>query len=113
MDSSTDFGIYLIAQEGGGLFGNPNIMFAMIFAMIVMMYMSSRGEKKKRLAHQEWLNGLKKNVRVITKAGIHGTITSVRDDSIVIKIDDDKGIKMTITKDSISHAVPEKNEETK
>ena len=97
-----------IAQEGGG--GMFNMMIAMLFAMIAMTWLSGRKEKKQRLA---WMSGLKKNDRIITKAGIYGTITSMKDDSVVIKIDDDKGTKMTITKESVSHSVPDKKEEVK
>lgn len=100
-----------VLAQAGGL--GENLMPAMLLAIVVMLFMSSRAQKKERQAFSEWLSKLKKNDRIITKAGIYGTITSVRDDAIVIKIDDDKGTKMTITKESVSHAVPDKNEEKK
>jgi len=97
-----------ILSEGGGIFGNgPAIPFAIMAALVVMMYMQSRSHKKEKAAFKVWVDQLKKGTRIVTKSGIYGVITSVRDDSIVIKIDEDKGIKMTITKDSVSHGVNE------
>jgi len=92
--------------------GDSNMLFAIMAAFIVMMFMQSRNAKKEKLAFQTWIDSLKKNDRIITKGGIHGIITSVKDDSIVIKIDEDKGIKMTISKDSVGYALNDKSDDT-
>ena len=95
--------IDLIAQEGAS--GMGPMMIAMLAAFVVMIFMQSRSQKKHQRAYMEWIESLKKNDKIVTKSGMYGTITSIRDDSVMIKIDDDKGIKMQITKESISHAV--------
>jgi preprotein translocase subunit YajC len=91
--------------------GEGNMMIAILCAFIAMMVIQSRNQKKEKLAFQDWLNGLKKNDRIITKGGIHGIITSVKDDAIVIKIDEDKGIKMTISKDAIAVSLDDRKDD--
>lgn len=62
-------------------------------------------QQKRRL---EALNALKRNDRVLTEAGIYGTIISVDPDAdrMVLRIDDEKGVKITCRKSSVSRVEP-------
>jgi len=63
-----------------------------------------RPEKDKIRRQQELLAGLKKNDRVVTSAGIYGTVAAVdRDaDRVTLKIDDAANVKITVTLASIA-----------
>ena len=49
------------------------------------------------------IDALKKNDKVLTSAGIYGTVVSVdeEDDRVVVRVDDDRGVKVAFSKASI------------
>ena len=57
-------------------------------------------DKKAQEDHKQMLSGLKKNDEVVTSGGIHGTITNVKDHSVVVKIDDN--VKVEVDKASVT-----------
>ena len=46
------------------------------------------------------IDALKRNEKIVTAGGIYGTVVSVdaEGDKLVLRIDDDKGVKMTFAK---------------
>jgi preprotein translocase subunit YajC len=59
-----------------------------------------RQNQKRRMA---MIHALKKNDRVLTESGIYGTVVSVDEkaDKIVLRIDDEKGVRLTCRKTSV------------
>ena len=49
------------------------------------------------------IDALKKNDKIVTAGGIYGTVVSVdpAGDKLVLRIDDDKGVKMTMSRSSV------------
>ena len=49
------------------------------------------------------MSALKKNDKVLTSAGIYGTVVSVDDDSdrVVLRIDDDRNVKVAFSRVSV------------
>ena len=49
------------------------------------------------------IDALKKNDKVVTAGGIYGTVVSVdpAGDKLVLRIDDDKGVKLTMSRSSV------------
>ena len=98
------------AATGGGAapapkpFGNTIfIMFALVLVfMIVSTMLSGRRAKKQTAA---MLAGLKRGDRVLTAAGIFGTVQEVRSDAVVLKIDDVNGTKVQFAKHAIQQVV--------
>jgi preprotein translocase subunit YajC len=83
-------------KGGGGAFGGE-FMFIMLavfflFYLIVLRPMNRRQEQER----QALLSNLKKNDKVLTNAGIYGTVVSVSDkeDEVVVKVDDNVRLKM-------------------
>ena len=83
------------AKQGGGM--GLDMMFIPIiliflFSLIVLRPMNRRQEQER----QALLSSLKKNDRVLTSAGIYGTVISVSDkeDEVVVKVDDNVRLKM-------------------
>lgn len=71
--------------------------------IIVIMYMLMfRGPKKKQQEHQKMVASLAKNDRVRTIGGIFGTVLDVRDDEIILKIDESTNTKMRVTPSAIA-----------
>ena len=87
--------------------GSPfSILFLFIILFGIMYVFLIMPQKKREKQHRAMLSELTKNDRVITAGGIHGIIMSVKDDKAVIKIDDDKDVKITVNVGSIATIVP-------
>jgi preprotein translocase subunit YajC len=70
------------------------------FLFYFMIWLPQQQQEKKRRA---MIEALKKNDKVVTSGGIYGTVISVdsTQDKVVLRIDDDKGVKMTLTRSSV------------
>ena len=87
------------AQPQPGLFGNPLILFAMLG--LVMYFLMLRPQSKERKKREAMLSAVKKNDRVVTIGGILGTVISVKDDEITLKVDESSNTKITFTRSAI------------
>ena len=54
----------------------------------------------------------KKNDRIVTAGGVHGTITSVRENEIILRIDDAKDVKIKLDRSAIAAVLEVSHEET-
>jgi preprotein translocase subunit YajC len=95
--------IALLLQQGApssvALFA-PYILIGLVFYFLLFMPMQR--QKKKQ---QQMLNELKSGDSVITTGGIVGTITSVEDDTIVLRIKPDN-LKLSFARSAVSSVVP-------
>jgi preprotein translocase subunit YajC len=74
------------------------------FLFYFLMIRPKQIEDRKR---QEMIAALKKNDRVMTSAGIYGTVVSVDQDHdrVVLRVDDDKGLKLTFSRSFVLKVV--------
>lgn len=74
-----------------------------------------RPEQERRRRQQDLLGGLKKNDRVVTTAGIYGTVANVERDAdrVVLKIDDAANVKITVTLSSIARVLGDEKSEAR
>jgi len=101
--------LYLLmpAQQGaegasGG--GNPLLTFLPFVAIILIFYLLIiRPQNKKQKETQKMLNALKKGDKIVTIGGIHGTIQSVKEQTVIVKVDDDA--KLEFNRSAISNVV--------
>lgn len=75
--------------------------------VLIAYIMILRPQKKRETNHKQLLNNLKKNDKVVTTGGICGTVMSTdpASDRVVVRVDDDKGVKLTFTKASIVRVI--------
>ncbi len=92
----------LFAQDPGnsGGWSSLLILLPVPFLFYFMIYLPQRQQEKKR---RSMIDALKKNDKVLTAGGIYGTVVSLDPaaDKLVLRIDDDKGVKMTLTRSSV------------
>ena len=89
-------------QPGGGM----TVFFALAMAMIVFIFMTERSKRKREeRARQALLRAISKNDRVLTVGGIIGTVMSVRDDEVVLKVDESTNTKMTFAKTAVQRVL--------
>ena len=81
--------------------GGSWISFLMFPAIIAIFYfLMIRPQNKKQKETQKMLAALKKGDRVVTIGGIHGIIQSVKEQSVIVKIDDN--VKVEFSRNAIS-----------
>ena len=67
------------------------IMFALI--ILIFYFLIYRPQKKRDKEAKAMLAAMKKGDKVVTIGGIHGTIVTVKDKTVVIKVDDSARIE--------------------
>tara|TARA_B100000959_G_scaffold280566_2_gene342638 strand:+ start:3857 stop:4102 length:246 start_codon:yes stop_codon:yes gene_type:complete len=75
--------------------------FILIFAAMWFLLIAPQRKKQKR--HDKMVQEMQPGAQVITIGGLHGTITSIKDDRFVLKIGDN--VKVEVTKASIANVV--------
>ncbi|MDR1904173.1 MAG: preprotein translocase subunit YajC [Treponema sp.] len=95
----------------------PAAMLQMFFPFILIIgifyFLIIRPQNKKQKETQRMLAALKRGDKIITIGGIHGTIASVKENTVIIKVDDTT--KMEFSRSAISsvEAVGKEIEEKK
>ena len=74
------------------------IMFALI--ILIFYFLIYRPQKKRDKEAKAMLAAMKKGDKVVTIGGIHGTIVTVKDKTVVVKVDDSARIEFS--KEAIS-----------
>lgn len=68
--------------------------FGLLLAMGVLWYMILRGQRRERRKQSDMLRSLKRNDRVQTIGGILGTISEVRGNEVILKVDESSNVKI-------------------
>ena len=76
----------------GGFDWTIIIFLVLIFG--VFYFLMIRPQRKRQKQHEEMVQELQKGDRVITAGGIHGTIESLSQDSVVLKIESGSTIRI-------------------
>ena len=84
-------------------------MLIFMVPMFVILYLLMiRPQRKRQRERLEMLQALKKGDKIITRGGIHGVITLVRDHDVVVKVDDN--VKLTVSKAGVARVVEKAGE---
>jgi preprotein translocase subunit YajC len=81
------------AGAGPGSFVSTLVPFAMIIA--IFYFLIIRPQNKKQKETQRMLSALKKGDKITTIGGIHGVIQSVKENSVIVKVDEDTKIEFS------------------
>jgi preprotein translocase subunit YajC len=79
----TTFIIFLQGSPGGGSFLVAMLPWLLIFGVFYVLIILP--QRKRQRALQETISNLKIGDRVITTGGVIGTVTAVRDTSLIIR----------------------------
>jgi len=87
---------WLQLPGGSGLLGLAPLLF--IFAIFYFLLIMPQQRKQKKW--QAMLSELKNGDRVVTSGGLRGTILSLKDDALVLRVPPD-GLKLEISRASV------------
>jgi preprotein translocase subunit YajC len=99
-------------QEGAPVEGqNPapqwTGLMPMILIFVIMYLLLIRPQQKRQKEQRELVSRLKAGDRVLTSAGIYGTITTVKDASVMVEIA--KGVEIEVLRGAIGNVVDAKD----
>ncbi|UWZ86222.1 preprotein translocase subunit YajC [Occallatibacter riparius] len=96
--AATSLAMFAAAPAGGG---GLITMLPILLILPVMYFLMIRPQQKRQKQWQEMLGSIKSGDRITTAGGIRGTILSIKDDVVIVKVAPD-GIKMEIAKSAIA-----------
>lgn len=93
--------------------GGFDPMFIMVMGIgvffLVMMLTAGRRQKREQKERQGMLDALKRNDKVQTIGGIIGTVAEVRNDEVVLKVDDAGQHKIRFARSAIQQVISSRN----
>ena len=86
-------------MDDSSAFTGQLLMFGAIFVVFwLVLIRPQRKREQERLAR---IDKLQRNDSVMTSSGILGTVHSIKDNVVVLKVDEDKDVKIRVTKNSV------------
>ncbi len=90
---------FLMANQG-----NPMMQFLplMIIMFAVMYFLIIRPQKQKEKKRLEMISNVRKQDRIVTAGGVHGVVVSVKDNEVIVRVDDAKDVKLKVDKSALT-----------
>ncbi len=76
-------------------------MLWLVAIFVIMYVILFRGPRRKQQQHKKMVKTLKKNDRVRTIGGIIGTVVDIKDDEIILKVDESNNTKIRVATSAI------------
>ena len=95
---------------GGNLFQLLPMFFIMFMIMYFMIIRPQRKKEKRRL---EMLSQIRKNDHILTTGGIFGVVMNVKDDELLLRIDDTNNVRVRLSRSSVVGVIDPKDKEEK
>lgn len=95
--TSSSIALFIIAQ-GEGAFLSPLLILVLLF--VVFYFFIIRPQKKRDEQRRSMIAAVKKGDRIVTIGGIHGTVTKVEEEDVLVEVDEQ--VKLRFRKDAIN-----------
>ncbi|HET6451965.1 MAG TPA: preprotein translocase subunit YajC [Spirochaetia bacterium] len=94
--------------QGGG--GTQLVTMLVTFGLIIVVFyfLVIRPQNKKQRDAKKMLENIRKGDRVVTIGGMHGFVDSVKDDAVVLKVDDN--VKIRFSKSAVSQVLERRDD---
>ncbi len=89
-------------MPGGGLLG----LVPILLVFVIMYFFMIRPQNKKQKETEKMIAALKKGDKVITIGGIHGTVATTKENTVILKVDD--GARIEFNRTAIATVIVDK-----
>ncbi|PSQ73563.1 MAG: preprotein translocase subunit YajC [Bacteroidetes bacterium QH_7_64_110] len=93
--------VLLVGQSGSGGGGFAGLLLPLVLIIGVFYFFIYRPQQKREEEHQEMVDNLEQGDKIVTVGGIHGTVQTIDEDSVLAQVDS-KGTRLRFDKDSIA-----------
>ena len=83
------------------------LLLPFVVMFLVFYFLLIRPQQKRNKLRNQMLSALKKGDKIVTIGGLHGTIDSITDDIIVLKVSD--GVRLTFDRSAVNNVVSSPN----
>lgn len=104
---------FLFLLETAAKQGNPMMQFLplLIIMFAIMYFLIIRPQKTKEKKRLEMISNVRKHDKIVTVGGVHGVVVSVKENEVVVRVDDAKDVKLRIDKSAITAVTASKDEQ--
>jgi preprotein translocase subunit YajC len=98
------YALLQILAEGEAPSGNlASLIFPLLAMCLLFYFLLIRPQKRQQQERMALITSLKKNDKVLTSAGIIGTVVHIHDkeDQVALRIDDSANVRLRVLKSSI------------
>lgn len=81
------------------------VWFPLILVLGVFYYFMFRSQRTERQKHQSMLNSLKRGDRVQTIGGILGAVVDVRENEVILKVDENANVRVRFNRSAIKEVL--------
>ena len=85
--------------------GGSNFFLMLLPILLLFIIVTSMGGRKERKRRKAMISGLKKRDKVQTQGGIIGVITEMKDDEIVLKVDEGSNTKIRFARSAVQQVL--------
>ncbi|MCA9296714.1 MAG: preprotein translocase subunit YajC [Phycisphaerales bacterium] len=97
------------AAPGGG----SNFMLIMMLGLgAVMLYSLVFGQRREKKRRESMLNSIRKHDEVQTAGGVIGSVVEIKNDRIVLKVDEASNTRITFSRSAVQHVVNSSGEKS-
>ena len=106
--------MFLSLLQANPATGSQTLMSVVPFVLIIAIFyfFIIRPQNKKQKETQKMIDALKKGDKVVTIGGIHGVVTSTKEKTVILKVDDN--VKIEVNRSAVAgvekESVPSKSE---
>ncbi|UTC62252.1 preprotein translocase subunit YajC [Treponema sp. OMZ 788] len=86
--------IPLLQGAPQGAFGSFGFLIPMLLVFVIFYFLLIRPQKKEQQKTERMISQLQKGDKIITIGGIHGVVSSTKEKTIIIKVDDNCKIEI-------------------
>lgn len=93
--------------DGQAVMGSGLSMFVpLILIVLIMYFLMIRPQNKKQKETEKMIAALKKGDKVVTIGGIHGVVSSTKENTVIVKVED--GAKIEFNRTAIANVIVDK-----
>ncbi len=97
------------APMGGG---GSNIFLLLMLGLVAVMVFSLLGQRREKKRRESLLGSIRKHDRVQTIGGVIGSVVDVKDDSVVLKVDESSNTRITFARAAIQQVLKSGSEDS-
>ena len=93
------------AANGGR--GDPTFIIGISLMLVVYFVIVMGGSRKDKKKRQQMLASIERNDRVMTIGGLIGTVVSIKDNEVSLKVDESANVKIIVIRSAIQKVLAE------